>query len=1463
MGKESQVEGEKLVWVMGSKGEYIVGKIVQEEESKVVVDLEGKKTVHLKAEVQKANPPKFDLVENMAHLSYLNEPSILHNLHQRYLSDMQYTYSGLFLVAVNPYKSMPIYGKEHVNKYSQVKKREEAPPHIYAVASEAYHLMRNTKKPQTILITGESGAGKTENTKHAIAFLTKISESHENNRQLLEEKLLLTNPLLEAFGNAQTERNDNSSRFGKFIRIDFGFNGEIIGASVERYLLETSRVTKQTPGERNYHIFYSLVETADPAYLATLKLTKNRKYRIIPKIPGKSIPFSEVQHAMDVLGIPEKEKEKIFRVLAAIIHLGEVSFEESSSSPKESAGGRDASGARGVWLSPEGEEFLKNVAYLLEIKYEDILEVLQRPKIKAGNEVVAHGRTAEEINFTTASLCKVMYERVFNLVISLVNFSLQSPAKGSSYIGVLDIAGFEILDKNGFEQLCINYTNEKLQQFFNHIMFVLEQETYLNEGLEWSMIDFGLDLQPTIDLLETKDTGVFSLLDEECVVPGGTDQRLFEKIVSSWSKHPKFTASKFNNGFSVEHYAGFVKYNEPGWVAKNKDPLDEAVASLFLGPKGPIPETPAVFGASKPFTRFRTVAQRHKQQLKDLLTLLYTTTPHFVRCILPNTEKTPGNFVTSRVLHQLRCNGVLEGVRISRKGFPTRVPFGEFVLRYGLLGKSPREGFPPSEKGVRSLLNELQVPPSLYQLGRTLLFLRQGVLADLEELRNVRLSGLVIEMQRRLRAILAQNQERIDNERADAVLVVQKNVKAFASVREWGWWRLCMKIRPLLEVRKAECEIKSREVVIESQRREIEELKEQKRKIASEHSAEVHELQKSLSVSEEERERLEIETRALQKENSALAEDATASQKASAKLAVQNDALKRELEEQSAKIEQEHREAASESEAKALAEISSLRKRLSEAEESERRYKTALDESELRMELANHEKEILAQEQRALEERSKKQAMEIEELQNRVETAESKRYSAEVTMKHAESEVERLRKSLVFEKEKLAKLDDAFKRASTAPPPVVQMPVQDNSKEINQLREALEREKEIAEIRKEENEDLKRQYIDLVDHKLGAMVSSQEELSAEINRMNSTAANLQIQLAQSEENVSALVKAKEEAMCQRAKEAEKRRAAESALAKKNSSELEHKRAAAQLKAENNALKEELKGLARKGAEEPVVKIEGEIVQEVLHAVEVLKELVGYVEKVDHNVASATDALEMYRKEVEKLTEEVMQLEHTRSISVAALVRKDKEVGELKESLEWTGQQMSLLVKEKKTLIEETENEIQGQRERFEKEQEEAEDLRKTTENEKKKLLKTVKEKDREISSLRTSLEESKFLQKSLETAKNDASKHLEELESFKESVQKTMKQLQNEREKEKERTSILKISSESCSSSLLRAESLLAKSLQREAELKDAIKQLEERLLISTMKEKELALNTRSLSVELSSLKSLASHERS
>uniref|UniRef100_H2MD77 Myosin heavy chain 7 n=1 Tax=Oryzias latipes TaxID=8090 RepID=H2MD77_ORYLA len=811
----------KECFVPDPEVEYVKATVTSRDGDKVTAETEFGKTVTVKeCDVHPQNPPKFDKIEDMAMFTFLHEPAVLFNLKERYAAWMIYTYSGLFCVTVNPYKWLPVYNQEVVVAY-RGKKRSEAPPHIFSISDNAYQYMLSDRENQSILITGESGAGKTVNTKRVIQYFASIAaapglkkDAAAEKKGTLEDQIIQCNPALEAFGNAKTIRNDNSSRFGKFIRIHFDNRGKLASADIETYLLEKSRVTYQLKAERDYHIFYQILSQAKPELLEMLLITNNPyDYAFISQGETTVASINDAEELMatddafDVLGFTQEEKNSIYKLSGAIMHFGNMKFKQKQREEQAEA---------------DGTEDADKAAYLMGLNSADLIKGLCHPRVKVGNEWVTKGQNVNQVYYAVGALSKAVYEKMFLWMVIRINQSLDTKQPRQYFIGVLDIAGFEIFDFNTFEQLCINFTNEKLQQFFNHHMFVLEQEEYKKEGIEWTFIDFGMDLQACIDLIE-KPMGIMSILEEECMFPKASDATFKAKLYdnhlgkSSNFQKPRNVKGKPEAHFSLVHYAGTVDYNINNWLVKNKDPLNETVVGLYQ--KSTMKLLANLFanyagadsggGSKKKGSSFQTVSALHRENLNKLMTNLRSTHPHFVRCIIPNETKTPGAMENPLVMHQLRCNGVLEGIRICRKGFPNRILYGDFKQRYRILNPSsiPEGQFIDNKKASEKLLGSLDIDHNQYKLGHTKVFFKAGLLGLLEEMRDDRLALIITRIQARSRGVLARIEFQKIVERRDALLVIQWNIRAFMGVKNWPWMKLYFKIKPLLKSAETEKEM--------------------------------------------------------------------------------------------------------------------------------------------------------------------------------------------------------------------------------------------------------------------------------------------------------------------------------------------------------------------------------------------------------------------------------------------------------------------------------------------------------------------------------------------------------------------------------------------------------------------------------------------------------------------------------
>merc|ERR1712227_739381 len=527
-------DSKKSYYCPDGKGGYVECMLEEKGDKESTVMIGHIKKVFKNEELGQINPRKFEKCEDMANLTYLNDASVFHNLEVRFKAKLIYTYSGLFCIVVNPYKRYPIYTSTVVKMYLG-KRRNEVPPHLWAITETAYRNMLTNTKDQSMLITGESGAGKTENTKKVISYLAAVAapkKASATKKVSLEDQIVATNPILESYGNAKTSRNDNSSRFGKFIRIHFTSSGKLCGCDIESYLLEKSRITQQQEVERSYHIFYQLLQPHVPNMKADCLLGDDiydYSYVSQGKVTVASIDDNEeleyADAAFDIIGFTNQEKWDCYKITAAVMSAGEIKFVQK---------GRDDQAEPGDMAYPT------KVATLFGCDTNELLKAFCKPKIKVGTEWVTKQTSCEAAQNGVGGIARASFDRLFKWLIIKCNDTLiDATMKKANFCAVLDIAGFEIFEYNGFEQISINFVNEKLQQFFNHHMFVVEQEEYVKEGIDWEMVDFGMDLAACIIMFE-KPMGIWAILEEESLFPKATDKSFEEKLKAGLSKLPCF-----------------------------------------------------------------------------------------------------------------------------------------------------------------------------------------------------------------------------------------------------------------------------------------------------------------------------------------------------------------------------------------------------------------------------------------------------------------------------------------------------------------------------------------------------------------------------------------------------------------------------------------------------------------------------------------------------------------------------------------------------------------------------------------------------------------------------------------------------------------------------------------------------------------------------------------------------------
>ncbi|XP_009783184.1 myosin-1-like [Nicotiana sylvestris] len=727
-------------WFQLPDGNWELATIISKSGNEVLISLSEGKVLKVKADdLLPANPDILDGVDDLMQLSYLNEPSVLYNLQYRYNRDMIYTKAGPVLVAVNPFKKVSLYGNEYIEAY---KRKSIESPHVYAITDMAIREMVRDEVNQSIIISGESGAGKTETAKIAMQYLAALGGGSG-----IEDEILKTNPILEAFGNAKTLRNDNSSRFGKLIEIHFSETGKISGANIQTFLLEKSRVVQCSEGERSYHIFYQLCAGAPGALKEKLNLKDVSEYNYLRQSNCYSISgvddaeqFRIVTEALDVVHISKEDQESVFSMLAAVLWLGNISF---TSVDNENH------------AEPVVDEGLTTVSTLIGCGVEELKLALSSRKMRVRNDDIVQKLTLSQATDTRDALAKSIYSCLFDWLVEQINKSLAvGKRRTGRSISILDIYGFESFERNSFEQFCINYANERLQQHFNRHLFKLEQEEYIQDGIDWTKVDFD-DNQDCLNLFEKKPLGLLSLLDEESTFPNGTDMSFANKLKQHLNSNLCFRGER-GKAFTVCHYAGEVTYDTTGFLEKNRDLLHSNSIQLLSSCKYHLPQTFASYmlaQSEKPVvgplyksggadSQKLSVSTKFKGQLFQLMQRLETTTPHFVRCIKPNNFQSPGKYEQGLVLQQLRCCGVLEVVRISRSGFPTRMSHQKFARRYGFLLFDHVASQDPLSVSV-AILHQFNILPDLYQVGFTKLFFRTGQVGVLEDTRNRTLHGIL------------------------------------------------------------------------------------------------------------------------------------------------------------------------------------------------------------------------------------------------------------------------------------------------------------------------------------------------------------------------------------------------------------------------------------------------------------------------------------------------------------------------------------------------------------------------------------------------------------------------------------------------------------------------------------------------------------------------------------------------
>ncbi|KAH9619451.1 hypothetical protein KSS87_006575, partial [Heliosperma pusillum] len=871
------------VWAEDRDIAWVDGQVVKINGSDAEIETSnGKKVV---AKLSKLYPKDMEAppagVDDMTKLSYLHEPGVLRNLRTRYELNEIYTYTGNILIAINPFQRLPHLYDSHMMQQYKGAPLGELSPHVFAVADVAYRAMINEGKSNSILVSGESGAGKTETTKMLMRYLAFLGGRSSTEGRTVEQQVLESNPVLEAFGNAKTVRNNNSSRFGKFVEIQFDKRGRISGAAIRTYLLERSRVCQVSDPERNYHCFYLLC-AAPQEEIERYKLQNPKTFHYLNQskcyeLDGISDArdYLATRRAMDIVGIGEKDQEAIFRVVAAILHLGNIDF----------AKGQEIDSS--VVKDDKSKFHLKIVSELLMCDPQALEDALLKRVMITPEEVIK--RSLDPLNATVSrdGLAKTIYSRLFDWLVDKINVSIGQDPNSKSLIGVLDIYGFESFkhnrcrqpapadvgtslghpyagdaptdvsmclrclprpsplssslrvmpaitppanhgssdkrDKAGvlcvnavkvadtsaassggrsgcrlvlvvmdegvvtggclggvdvvvvgvvvvhgwgvvacFEQFCINFTNEKLQQHFNQHVFKMEQEEYTKEKIDWSYIEF-VDNQDVLDLIEKKPGGIIALLDEACMFPKSTPETFASKLFQTYKSHRRLVKPKLSRtNFIISHYAGEVLYQADQFLDKNKDYVVPEHQDLLTSSKCSFvislfpPVVEETTKTSNKSTKFSSIGSRFKVQLQQLMETLNSTEPHYIRCIKPNNLLQPAVFENMNILQQLRCGGVLEAIRISCAGYPTRRPFFEFLNRFGILAPEVTYGNYDERVACQKILEKKGLKG--YQIGKTKVFLRAGQMAELDARRAEVLSSAAKTIQRRIRTHYARKQ---------------------------------------------------------------------------------------------------------------------------------------------------------------------------------------------------------------------------------------------------------------------------------------------------------------------------------------------------------------------------------------------------------------------------------------------------------------------------------------------------------------------------------------------------------------------------------------------------------------------------------------------------------------------------------------------------------------------------------